>query len=111
MSLSRENRLVMELHFLGVSNKAIIDLVGDYPWEVIEDQLKYLPYRNARNKAAFIVKAIKHNYSPPKNYFYAAHQALAANPESQLDQNPESLVRQPSSQAEGHGASNPSNFA
>lgn len=103
MPLSRSDRLVMELHLLGVSHKAIIELVGDYPWEVIEDQLKYLPFRNARRPAAFIVKAIKFNYSPPKDYFYAAHQALSASSRQQLDKDAESPIRQPSAEAQGYG--------
>ncbi len=82
--LERAN--ILALNDLGVSHKAILDLIETYPHELIEKQLKYLPYRNARRPEAFIVDAIRFNYSAPKEFFYAKNKAALRKLREELDQ-------------------------
>jgi len=60
-----------ELMQLGVSKLGVTDLLTHYPLEQIERQLLYLPFRKAKRPGAFVVEAIRHDYSPPKEFFYA----------------------------------------
>ncbi len=72
----RVNRLVpiaIELQQLGVSQSGVRELLSQYPPEIIERQLRYLPYRKKpKRPSAFIVDAIRNNYSPPNTYPHAS---------------------------------------
>lgn len=64
----RQSSIRSKLIEIGVSKKTIEELIKEYPEDQIEKQIKYLPYRRAKNKAAFIVKAIKGDWEPTQNY-------------------------------------------
>ncbi|OIO76153.1 MAG: hypothetical protein AUJ85_01280 [Elusimicrobia bacterium CG1_02_37_114] len=40
----------------------------DYNLDIIETQIKWLPYRSARNKSSILVKSIKENWTMPARY-------------------------------------------
>ncbi len=100
--MTRPNQIALQMHSLGVSRKAIIDILSIYPYDQIEAQLEYLPFRKARRPEAFIVDAIRYNYSAPKEFFYAKNKASRNKPPQQLDQDPEPTVGQPNAETEGY---------
>lgn len=65
-TLERMTAVATELFKLNVSNAGVAQLLRDYPVEEIERQLLYLPYRKAKRPNAFIIEAVRGNYSPPK---------------------------------------------
>jgi hypothetical protein len=67
----RAIKLAIELQKLGVSQLGCTRLLVEHSFEEIERQLEYLPYRKASRPEALIVEAIRHNYSPPKEFFHA----------------------------------------
>lgn len=88
MSKERALRLAIELQLLGVSQRGVVELLRDYPYDLIERQLAYLPYRKKpRRPEAFIVEAIRNNYSPPKAFFHATPPTPPSCPASSLDKN------------------------
>lgn len=74
---------------LGVSNARVNELLS-YDIGVIERQLEWLPYRKAKRPEALIIDAIRNNYSPPKEVYYAPPQTQPAPAEGQLDDGAES---------------------
>jgi hypothetical protein len=70
----RSVELAMDLLKLGVGNPVVIELL-QYDHDVIERQLEWLPYRKAKRPEAFIVEAIRNDYTPPKEFFYATPDA------------------------------------
>lgn len=50
----------------GVTQTTAENLVNKYSAETIHNQINWLPYRNAENKAAFLIKAIENNYAMPQ---------------------------------------------
>jgi hypothetical protein len=52
----------------GVSDKVLVDLLVAYPLDLIERQLRYLPYRKAKKPVSLLVAAIQNDYEPPANY-------------------------------------------
>jgi hypothetical protein len=62
--------VALDLLKLGVSNTRVTELLT-FDLDVIERQLSYLPYRKAKRPEAFIIEAIRNDYSPPKECFYA----------------------------------------
>lgn len=52
----------------GVSEHIASELVRNYPAERITRQLRMLPFRNAREPAAMLVKAIREDWSAPSAY-------------------------------------------
>lgn len=64
-------QIAVQLQKLGVSNAGVIELLSKYPHETIIKQLEYLPHRKARRPEAFIIQAVRNNYSPPKEYYHA----------------------------------------
>ena len=60
-------RLAAQLQQLGVSRHLLPELVC-YDLDMVEQQLIWLPARNARKKASMIVAAIRNNYEKPANY-------------------------------------------
>lgn len=69
--------LALDLLKLGVSSAGVSDLLARHDHAVIERQLAYLPYRKAKRPEAFIIEAIRKDYSPPKEFFYAPDPTLA----------------------------------
>lgn len=80
--------LALRLLKLGVSNAGVVELLT-YPVEVVERQLDYLPARKAKRPSAFIVDAIRNNYSTPNQHRHASHQSPESGPKARLDQNAE----------------------
>jgi hypothetical protein len=105
MSAERATRLAVELMKLGVSRAGVIELLSFFPHDEIEKQLKYLPFRKAKRPGALVVEAIRHNYSPPKEFFYATIPTEPAKAADALDQGSEPTIRPTDAESEGHGAS------
>lgn len=72
---NRAFEIAYALMRLGVSKSGVERLTSEYPYDLIEQQLKYLPFRKARRPEAMIIQSIRRNYSAPKDYFYAPNQA------------------------------------
>jgi len=104
MSDERAVAIARELHLLGVSQAGVVELLTQYPPDRIERQLSYLPFRKAKRPEAFIIEAIRSNYSAPKDYFYAKAETLTPHPEPLLDQGPKHPLRQADADSERHGA-------
>lgn len=71
MSKDRATRIALELMKIGVSHSGIQELLVGYPYDLIERQLRFLPFRKAKRPEALIIEAVRRNYSPPKEFFYA----------------------------------------
>lgn len=78
-------RLAQQLQLAGVSQAVTAQLLA-HDLDIIERQLAYLPYRKCRRPEAFLVEAIRKDYSPPKDFFYAANVAQARRVRQPLDQ-------------------------
>ncbi|MBE0479212.1 hypothetical protein IBX65_08910, partial [Candidatus Aerophobetes bacterium] len=62
-----KHKVKRKLQELGVHNPE--QILSTYPLAVIQQQLKWLPYRNkgnVKNLAGLLIHAIKHNLSPPE---------------------------------------------
>jgi hypothetical protein len=86
MSSERMTKLAIELMKLGVSQAGARELLSDHDLDEIERQLAYLPYRKAKRPEGFIIDAVRKRYSAPKEFFYAANQAPAAEQPDPLDE-------------------------
>jgi hypothetical protein len=86
MSQAEAILLARRLRDAGVSHAGIIDLLMHHPHEVISRQLDYLPFRKAKRPGAFLLEAVRHNYSAPKEFFYANPHALADQAQGSVDQ-------------------------
>jgi len=93
--------IALDLLKLGVSNTRVTELLG-YDPDVIERQLEWLPYRKAKRPEAFIIEAIRNDYSPPKEFFYAPPQTIASDPAAALDEDPEFALGSSFAEAQGH---------
>lgn len=82
----RATQIAYRLLSLGVSNRGVQELMNGYPYDQIERQLDFLPHRNAKRPEAFIVDAIRNNYSPPKEHYYAKAQTEPAEVSVSLDE-------------------------
>ena len=89
---------------LGVSNAGIVDLLAHHPIEVIERQLRLLPARKARRPEAFIIQAIRADYSAPNPHRHAKSETHPPRERDALDEGPEPPDRLPDAEPEGHGA-------
>lgn len=99
-------QLALELQKLGVSQDGSLDILLKYPMDVIEAQLSYMPMRRAKRPEAFIVEAIRKNYSPPNNAYYAKAKAELAAAINAVDKSPQRPVRQVNPESEGYGTEN-----
>ena len=81
-------KLAVRLQELGVSGTRIVELLSKYPPEEIERQLDWLPYRKAKRPEAFVIDAIRNNYSAPKE-IYAQLSTEPARPPGAVDQGSE----------------------
>ena len=77
------HQLVNNLKNVGVSDKAIAEIQAKYPPEIIQTQLNYLPYRQAKNPAGLLVQAIKGDWSAPKEYLAVREQQKQAQQQKQ----------------------------
>lgn len=80
MSDERATNVALHLMRLGVSKTGVYDLLAHYPVEVIERQLAYLPYRKAKRPEAFIIDAVRGDYSTPHHFHYAQTQPPGSPP-------------------------------
>ncbi len=99
--------LAKELHLLGISHAGIVEVMAGYPHDRIRRQLEYLPYRKAKRPEAFLIEAVRNNYSPPKEYFYAKAEAKRADSQPLVDQGAEPGVRQTDADPQRHGTQDP----
>lgn len=102
---SRYTTIAHELYLLGVSNQGVIEILR-YPLERIERQLDYLPYRNSNRPAGMILEAVRHDYSPPKEYYFAKAQEFAENPGEVLDESAEPVAGRSDANAHRYRAKN-----
>ena len=102
MSDPRAVKIATDLHILGVSQTGIVELLTQYPFDRIEKQLLYLPFRKAKRPEALIIDAIRNNYAPPKEYFYAKAETADPEPQTFVDQGSEHPNGQAPSHVEGH---------
>lgn len=107
MSQEKATELAVALMRLGVSNRGLSELLNHYPYDVIELQLKYLPFRKAKRPEAFIIEAVRRNYSAPKEFFHASNQAHPSRSSSAVDQAAKRPARPTPPQAQGHRTSGP----
>lgn len=70
----KKREVVKRLLSVGVSDVVAYQLAKSYPLDGIEQQLEWLLYRKADNKAALLVKAVKENFSAPLAIAKAAEQ-------------------------------------
>lgn len=103
MSTDKQTELAVALMRLGVSQEVVVDLLVQYPLDVIESQLQYLPYRRAKRKEAFIVEAIRKNYSPPKEMHHAKAKADLAAALNALDEDSKHPARSTDAIPQGYG--------
>ena len=107
MSKERMTRIAYELQKLGVSQDGTLDILLKYPLDVIEAQVSYMPYRRAKRPDAFIVEAIRKNYSPPNKAFYAKAKAELAASLYPVDPDSQPPLRPTPAESEGYGAEDP----
>lgn len=110
MSEDRAVLLAAELQLLGVSQAGIVELLSYYPHETIARQLKFLPFRKAKRPEAFIIEAIRNNYSAPKEFFYAKDETELAKPAA-LDEDAQLLGGSPDAEPQGYGTQAPADLA
>jgi hypothetical protein len=90
----RAVKLAGRLLELGISKEAVIELLT-YPLDQVEAQLNFLPYRKAKRPGAFVIGAIRRNYSAPKGFYYANFKAIQSRRAHSLDQDAEHSDRPP----------------
>ena len=96
-------QIAVELKKLGVSQAGIVDLLSNYPYDVIERQLEFLPFRKAKRKEAFIIDAIRNNYSAPKEFYYAQIETPPADEPAAMDEDAELDLGLLDANLEGYG--------
>jgi len=102
MSEERYLKAALGLQKLGVSQSGSLQLMNQYPLETIERQLFFLPMRKAKRPSAFIVDAIRFDYSPPKE-FYAKTKTQPSEDSCVLDQDAELSPGFADADTQGHG--------
>ncbi len=95
-------KIAVELHKLGVSHAGVVELLG-YPRERVERQLMYMPFRKAKRPEAFIVDAIRNDYSAPKEFYYAKNKTAFSHTKRIMDENAQRPGRQTPANLEGYG--------
>ncbi|MBS1714911.1 MAG: hypothetical protein JST30_11310 [Armatimonadetes bacterium] len=99
----RATQIAYHLLKLGVSHKGVQELLIGYPYDQIEKQLEYLPYRKAKRPEAFIMDAVRNNYSPPKEFYYAKAQTESSEVSSALDEGSQLSDPNPAPNSDRHG--------
>ncbi|MEI7575539.1 MAG: hypothetical protein WCK51_01505 [Armatimonadota bacterium] len=108
MTHSKEDpavQIAVELMKLGVSHAGVVELLS-FPHERIKRQLSFMPFRKAKRPEAFIVDAIRHDYSPPKEYYYAKNKAAFATNQLSMDKDPQRTDRPALTETQGHRTEN-----
>lgn len=77
---SPQGETLRRLMAAGVFREDATRLIGSFPLEVIQQQLDWLPYREARLPARFLVAAIENNYDPPVEVMQQREQEPPLNP-------------------------------
>jgi hypothetical protein len=103
MTSDRLVLIAVRLQELGVSHAGTVELLSQYPPDLIEKQLEWLPLRKAKRPEAFIIEAVRNNYSPPKEAFHAQTQKPAAEPQAFLDETAQPFGGSAPAQPEGYG--------
>ncbi len=106
MSKERPTQIAMDLLKLGVSHSGIQELLVNYPYDVIERQISFMPYRKAKRPEAFIMEAVRRNYSPPKEIFYAKNKAKPTTTVDTVDEGSKHRPRQSDANTKGHRTEN-----
>lgn len=101
----RATQIAYHLLKMGVSHKGVQELLMGYPYDQIEKQLEYLPYRKAKRPEAFIMDAVRNNYSPPKEFYYAKAQTEPSAATDAVDEGSQLSDPKFASEPLGHGAS------
>ena len=65
MNKYRDNPLAQRLLAVGVRHDQVDALLAGHPAQDIADQLDWLPLREAKSPARFLVAAIENRYAPP----------------------------------------------
>lgn len=103
MTSDRQILIAVRLQELGVSQAGVVELLSQYPLDLIEQQLTWLPLRKAKRPEALIIEAVRNNYSPPKEAFHAQTEKPAPQPEALVDEAAELPDGQTAPQPQGHG--------
>jgi hypothetical protein len=103
MTDPRAVKIAMRLLQLGVSGTGVTELLSQYPYDDIERQLDYLPHRKAKRPEAFIIEAVRNDYSPPNPRAHASSQTPPPRSSRRLDQNPQFSPGPADAELEGHG--------
>lgn len=70
---------------LGLPKEQVVDLLARFDTDRIERQIKWLPHRNAKNQARYLVAAIENEYDEPLSL--RAQPTRATSPENQSTSN------------------------
>lgn len=87
MSASPGDRAVQlagRLLQLGLTHTAVVEMLS-FPLDDLEAQLNWLPYRKAKRPGAFLINAVRRNYSPPKDFYYANLKAIRDRQNDSVD--------------------------
>lgn len=104
MTSDRLVLIAVRLQELGVSHAGTVELLSQYQPDLIEKQLEWLPLRKAKRPEAFIIEAVRNNYSPPKEAFHAQTPKPAAEPQAFLDETAQPFGGQAPPESQGHRA-------
>ena len=102
MPSDRMVQIAMKLQLLGVSGAGITELLC-YDLDLVERQLEFLPFRKAKRPEAFIIEAVRNNYNPPKEFYYAKTETQPAPSTQRLDQDSQPRIRQAPADPQGYG--------
>jgi len=81
---TRAVNIALDLLKLGVSSSGVDELLS-FPHDLVEQQLEWLPFRKAKRPEALIIQAVRRNYSPPKELYYAPPQTPSSHRSHPLD--------------------------
>lgn len=101
----RAVRLAARMMELGVSREGILEMFA-FPLDQVEAQINWLPYRKAKRPGAFLIEAVRRNYSPPPAY-YAHLQTRKPPLREPLDQGAEPGPGRTDARPPRHGAQGP----
>jgi hypothetical protein len=85
MNQERATEIAVKLKRLHVSDSIVIELLSNFDLDAIESQIDWLPFRKAKRPGAFLIQAIRNNYSPPKEEYHAHAQTQSKRHGRSLD--------------------------
>lgn len=103
MSKERITNIAFDLLKLGVSHAGVQELLVNYPYDLIERQISFMPHRKAKRPEAFIMEAVRRNYSPPKELFYAKNKDNPSATSNSMDKGAKRPFRQITPDSQGYG--------